>query len=281
MIYYLIILLIIYIVIAAAMFMMQRKLLYHPNRNWLDTTQYSTLPIHKHHIIANDGIKLETWLIPGCQQSPTVIYYHGNAGSLHDRLDKFTVLHNAGFNILALSYRGYGNSLGQPTEKGIYLDAEALLQYALNELNINLDHIILYGESLGSGVAIEMATRYQVAAIILEAPYTSVVNRAAELYPWLPVSLLLVDRYDTIAKIDKIKSPLLIFHNNNDEVIPVVHGKILFAKAKVEKQAYWLDGKTHTDFDWEFIADKIKQFLQRYLAANFAGVTCNRQNMSK
>lgn len=257
---WLVTLLVVYAGIVAGMYLLQRQVLYYPAKSGMTTEMLGAWGIEEIFLTAADGIRLQAWWLSGEEGLPVLIYYHGNAGNLENRLDKLAAFRNAGFSVLALSYRGYGKSEGSPHEAGLYMDAWAALDYVQREKGVDLQRVMLYGESLGSGVAIQMATEYALGGVVLEAPYTSVVRRGAEIYPWLPVKYLMKDQYNSIGKIAQVKAPLLIFHNETDHVIPIRHGRALFAAANEPKQAYWLNGRSHVDFDWPDVAEKMKRF---------------------
>lgn len=257
---FLLILVILYALIAAGLYLFQRKLIYLP----AETPDYS-----KYHGLENvellrlptsDGLHLVTWHLKGDPALPTIVYFHGNAGTLMDRADKYATLNAQGFSVIAPSWRGYSGNEGSPSEEGLYTDARAAITYA-HSLGIPDDRIVLYGESLGSGVAVQMATEITPAALILEAPYTAVSDRAAELYPWIPVRLLIKDHFNSLSKIGKINSPLLIMHGTNDETIPVAHGKKLLEAAPTPKKGVFILGAGHVDFDLEEVAREVKEFV--------------------
>lgn len=249
-----------YLGIVAAMFFLQRSLLYHPETDWQPLSNFPQLRGEEQWLTSNDGTKVMSWWLPGREGFPVIVYFHGNAGNLNDRVDKYTAYQQAGFSLLALSYRGYGPSEGSPTEVGLYADADAAIAKAQALSGDPTDAMLIYGESLGTGVAVEMATRHPIKGLVLEAPFSSVFSRGAELYPWLPVSLLMQDRFDSLAKINRINTPLLIFHNEGDTVIPIHQARQLYAAASEPKRAHWLNGAGHVEFDWNFVADQIQQF---------------------
>lgn len=255
--------LLVYVMIMAAMFVFQRKLLYPANRHILSLAQYNVPNAEEVKLHTPDGLTLQSWYFAPQGNIPTILYLHGNAGHLGDRTLKLTSYNASGFGVFALSYRGYGASEGSPDEQGIYTDARTALDYLTKEKGLMPEQIVLYGESLGSGVAIQMATEHDVAAVVLEAPYTSIERRASELYPWLPVPWLIKDKFYSIRKIDSINAPLLIFHNDGDQVVPQRHGRALFEKAKEPKKAYWLPGSGHVDFEWDELAAHMKLFAEQ------------------
>lgn len=252
-----------YLMILVAMFVFQRNLMYLPGKEINAPQIYGLGGFSDVSIKSADGILLQLWVRPAAIHFPTIIYFHGNAANLANRAGIYAALANKGFGVIALSYRGYGKSAGSPSEQGIYDDARAAIAYATQQKNIPLSQIILYGESLGSGVAVQMANEYPVAAVVLQSPYTSVATRAAEIYSFLPVQWLIKDRFDSIDKIASIKAPLLVFHGERDRTIPVAHGRAIFEKAAVPKQAYYFPDVDHMDFDPGVLAGHVLDF---YLA---------------
>ena len=168
-----------------------------------------------------------------------------------------------GINILLISWRGFSGNRGYPTEQNLYKDAEAAIKW-LNEKKINNNQIILYGESLGSGVAVELGKENNFNSIILESPFTSIENSAKIYYPYLPVTLLLKDRYDSINKIKMINTPILIMHGEKDDVVPFSMGKELFEKANSPKQSYFTPDDDHMMEFNSSLLQKIKDFIEKY-----------------
>jgi fermentation-respiration switch protein FrsA (DUF1100 family) len=183
-------------------------------------------PIHDaspSHSTGSTGITGQTGL--------TLLFFHGNAGNISHRLDKLRLLNEQGFSVFIFDYRGYGQSAGVPSEQGTYADAEAAYRYLTLERQIPSQHIVFYGESLGCAVATEMAARHAAAALVLESPFTSTVAMGKRAFPWLPVEWIVRYRYDTLAKISTIKTPLLILHSRQDEIVPFAMGLELLSAA--------------------------------------------------
>ncbi|MBY0408120.1 MAG: alpha/beta hydrolase, partial [Rickettsiales bacterium] len=191
---------------------------------------------------------------------PTIVYFHGNASHMGNRAGKYQAFADKGFGVLAVSYRGYGKSTGAPTELGLYEDARAALAYVSENLHTPLSQVLIYGESLGSGVAVQMACEHEIGALVLEAAYLSVAQRAAELYPYIPVNWLIKDGFHSIRKIGKVKAPLLLFHGELDETIPFAHGKALFEAAPSVKQSHYFPHVGHNDFDSALISEHVLGF---------------------
>lgn len=255
-----------YVLVLLGMFAFQRKLMYVPETTIYDPEHYGVQNATVLTLKAEDGVQIEAWQLPRADKTlPLIVYYHGNAGHVGDRMAKLSHFVAAGFGMLAVSYRGYGRSHGAPTERGLYADARAALRYALKELETDPKRIMLYGESLGSGIATHMAKEMAnagtpVGGLVLEAPYTSVARRSQELYPYIPAFYLVKDKYHSIDKIENIRCPLLLFHGEMDTVIPIAHGKELLAKAKEPKQGVFYPDVDHTAFDYSELTKHLLAF---------------------
>lgn len=253
------ILILLYLLVLAGMYVFQRKLIFVPGHSPAYPKEASLDDIELVRLSTPDNETLLCWYKEAQSGYPTIVYFHGNAGDLTDRTDKYRTLTDKGFGLFALSYRGYGGSTGSPSESGLMTDARTAIAYVTSR-GIAASDMLLYGESLGSGVAVRMASEHQPGAVILEAPYTSVANRAQELYPFLPVKLLIRDRFDSLGVISSIQSPLLIVHGEADTVIPPAHGRALLDAAPEPKQAIFYPGVAHVDFDLLVLADAVHAF---------------------
>lgn len=185
---------------------------------------------------SSDGLRLWSWWIPAEQPRGVVIVLHGNAGTREERIDYARAFQAMGLSTLLLDYRGYGGSDGSPNEEGTYLDAEAAYEYVTRAENFQPGQILVFGESLGGGVAIELARRRTVGSVIVQDTFTSIADMGAKLYPWLPVRWLVGRRYDNLAKIPSVPVPVLVLHSRNDELIPYEQGERLFAAAMQPKR---------------------------------------------
>lgn len=194
-----------------------------------------------------DGESLQTWYKPAEPDKETLVYLHGNAGNLSTRGRLINVLAHDGQGALIFSWRGFGQSSGTPSERGFYTDADAIFNW-LSERGLPPESVIVYAESLGTGVAVELAKTKEFKGVILAAPYLSVAQLAKDDYPWLPVDLLLKHRFDSIAKIEKVSEPLVVMHSSDDAVIPFVHGEALFANAGDPKRFMNFTDREHTGF---------------------------------
>ena len=200
-----------------------------------------------------DGLNLHGWFVPGKKSSPdedlhTLLWFHGNAGNINHRLGNLKMLHErVPVNVFIIDYRQYGRSEGKISEKGTYIDAGAALAHLHSRKEINQEKIIFFGRSLGSAVAVELALKEKCRALILETPFTSILEMGKKLYPFLPVSLLLKTKYDSLSKIRNIKVPILIMHGDKDDLVPFEHGKRLYDMANEPKEFYTIPGAGHND----------------------------------
>jgi len=209
---------------------------------------------------ASDGIHIMGWAHPPQGDMPIILYFHGNAMHLGARVLRFEAFAKEGYGVFALSYRGYGKSAGSPSEEGLYMDARAAIAW----INQNYIHpkIILYGESLGSGVATEMAKEYPVYGVVLQSAYTSVADVAAETYWFLPGTHYLVrDTFDSLSRISAIHCPVLLLHGDRDDVIPIEQGRALAAKANEPKRFITVHGAGHMDIPDAVIIKAMRDFF--------------------
>jgi fermentation-respiration switch protein FrsA (DUF1100 family) len=225
-----------------------------------------TLPVQDVQLTAADGTKLHAWWIPNPNATFTFLAFHGNASNVPNRIPIYDFLHNLPANVLALEYRGYGRSEGSPSESGIYQDADAAYQYLTTAQNIAPATIISYGQSLGTAVAANLASRKPVAAVILEAPFPSasaVARRALWFFPG--IQLLVRSQLDTAARLKQITAPVLIVHCTQDPVIPFDLGQATYAAANPPKQFLTIQSYCHEEAS--IIApDRYRPALQAFLS---------------
>lgn len=216
--------------------LLQSRLIYFPTRDYPVTPADIGLEFEDLTLETSDGVAIAAWYVPRLDPKGSVIFCHGNAGNISDRLHSIKLLHGLGLNVLIFDYRGYGRSKGRPTEAGTYEDAVATWQYLVEMRGESPDRVVLFGRSLGGAVAIELARRHTPAALIVESTFTSLVDVGRLHYPLLPVRLLLTYRYDSLDKVSQIKCPKLFIHGRDDELIPIDNGRRLFAAAAEPKQ---------------------------------------------
>lgn len=233
-----------YLAIMAYMYLQQRSLQYLPSRHGTPPQALGLTGVSEERVRTPDGETVVMWYAPAAPGMPTIVFYHGNGGELADRRNRLAYYQSRGFGALFLSYRGYGASTGSISESGLMIDALAAYDFA-RRLNIAPDHIMLVGESLGTGVAVQVAAQRKVAAVALEAPYTAAADVASERYWWLPVSLLMKDQFRSRDVIARVAAPLLIQHGDADTIIPVAQGRALFTMANEPKQIVIIPGAGH------------------------------------
>ncbi len=205
------------------------------------------LPFQDIYIDTEDSLKINAWFIPYNNAKYTLLFFHGNGGNISHRLDKIQLLRKAGVNIFIIDYRGYGASQGRPTENGLYLDARGAYDYLLNLRNIKPGQIILYGESMGTAVAINLASQVSIKALILEGGFSSARDMAKRYYPYLPAFLFSI-RFDSLSKIKEINAPKLFLHSQDDEIVPFKLAQRLFKTASEPKQLVQLLGGHNNAF---------------------------------
>lgn len=253
-------LLVIYLLLVIVIYLFQRSILYLPNtsRPTLDRAKYQNM--HEILLKTSDGLSLLSWYKPALADQPTIIYLQGNAGNISDRLPVVHAYIDKGYGVLLVGYQGYGGNPGKPTERGLKESLRVTWQF-LKEQGINDCCIVLFGESLGTALAIELASKQQVGAIILQSPFTSMVDLGYYHYPFLPVGLLLKDRYDVIPKIANVKSPVLFLIAEKDLVVPSKFSKQLYDRIYAPKRYVVYKQANHDDLP-NLIQNEVIQFIQ-------------------
>ena len=235
---------IIYLVIVVGTYFFQRNLLYHPKENNYSGDKL-TVPIEKVIIKTKDNIELIGWYHKKNNNNyKTILYLHGNAGSLENRIHKINHFKDININFLLVAWRGFNGNNGSPTEKGLYEDARSAIKW-LKSKGIQESNIIIYGESLGTAVATEVAQNKNFAGVILESPFTSMVDAGKNAYPYLPVRLLLKDKYESDKKIKNVNIPILIMHGKVDNIVPFYMGKKMYELANQPKYSYFSEYDDH------------------------------------
>lgn len=259
---FLLTLLVLYGALVAFLYTYQRNLIYLPDKNIGHPLEYGLDTFEEIFVTTADDVPIQLWYHDASKGFPTVIYFHGNASHMGNRTGIYAALAEQGFGVLGVSYRGYGKSGGSPSEYGLYNDARAAIGFLKKQKFIHTEHMILYGESLGTGVAVQMATEYPIGMLVLEAPYTAVAARAAEIYFYIPVKLLIQDKFDTLSKIARVKAPMLLFHGERDTTIPVAHGQAVLSAATCRKKAFFFPEVNHNDFDSRLISSHVLDFAK-------------------
>jgi fermentation-respiration switch protein FrsA (DUF1100 family) len=250
-----------YALIAGLMFVLQRKLIYLPDRTVPSPLRAGVPEMTPVEYTTADALCLTGWLAaPPGPRAPLLVYFHGNAGSIADRGEKVRPFLDAGFGVMLAGYRGYGGNPGRPSERGLVLDGHAALDHAA-AAGFAPDRTVLYGESLGSGVAVALAAERPLGALVLEAPFTSIVDVAAAAYPWLPVRLAMIDRFDSLSRIRSVSAPKLVVHGERDRTVPVRLGRRLLDHADEPKEGKFYMSADHTDLHDHGAVDAILRFL--------------------
>ena len=254
---------VIYLILLTLIYINQRKLLYLPSENnYLDDPINFTY--NEFFIEVDKDVKIKSWLIEkDLKKYKTILFLHGNAGNLFNRSYKLNRLNELNLNVLIISWRSFSGNPGKPNETNLYGDAKKAVKW-LNERGVETKNIILYGESLGTGVAVEIGQTNKFNSIILESPYTSMIKAAKIYYPYLPVKFLLKDKYDSEKKIKNIKTPILIMHGKKDNIVPFYMGKKLFEIANKPKKFLQIEEDDHMLSYNDSLLLEIKNFLNKY-----------------
>jgi hypothetical protein len=243
------------------LWLFQRKILFRADRACPDPAGCGVPEMRPVALTAEDGQRLSAWHRPATAPgAPVVLYFHGNDAHLGTRAEKVRPYLDAGFGVLLLSYRGYGGNSGQPSEEGLYHGARAALAFLSSEGTPPSD-IVYYGESLGSGVAVQLALEAPPAVLVLEAPYTDVAAVGQRRYPFVPVRLLMRDRFDNLAKIPDVRAPVLVIHGEQDRTTPVDFGRAVHAAAPEPKEGRFYPQAAHIDLYDFGAADDVLRFI--------------------
>ena len=243
--------------------LVEKKSLFIPFRSLAGTPKTQGLVYQDLSIETPDHQKINAWFIPYDNAKWTIFYLHGNGGNLSHRLPQIAFFHELELNVFIIDYRGYGASSGSPSEKGFYVDALAAYEYLTKALNVLPEHIIVFGESLGAAVAIDLAAKKEVKALILEGAFTSTAEIARRYYKIFP-TFLLESRFDSLSKIHNITAPKLFIHSVNDEVVPFDLGKKLFQVAALPKDFFEIHGGHNDCFisDRDILKKRIRDFIK-------------------
>lgn len=244
------------------MYVAQRSFIYFPSSVRPEPRDYGAEDFDVIEYRSADGNVVTGWHRPARFSRPTLVYFHGNAGHIGQRVEKVRAYTEQGYGVFLASYRGYGGNPGRPTEEGVYADARAALDW-LAAQGVADQQLFLYGESLGSGVAVQMAIERPIGGLILEAPFSSVADIAQSRYRILPARWLLHDHYDSAAKIAEIDAPLLLVHGDRDFTIPIRFGRRLFDAAVEPKRAFYIPGAGHNDLYDYGMAERVLAFLEQ------------------
>jgi uncharacterized protein len=262
-----------WLLLAILIYFFQPKLIFFPHRDIESTPALISLDYEDLMLTTTDREEINAWWIPHPEARATLLFLHGNAGNISHRLDSINIFHQLGLSVLIIDYRGYGKSTGKPSEQGTYIDAETAWDFLTKVKKLDSNNIIIFGRSLGGAIATGLADKRPAAALIIESSFTSIADIGKHYYPYLPTKLLARLKYPSIDRISNIKSPILIIHSADDELIPYTNGKQLFAEALKEttteksfldiigghNEGFLLSGKQYSDGINHFITDILKK----------------------
>ena len=259
-----------YGILVICVYLFQSRLIYFPNIAGTDPASNPSrlgLSFEEVDFSSTDGVRLHGWFIPAQNSRGVLLFLHGNAGNITHRLDSIAIFNRLGLSVFIFDYRGFGQSSGRPTEQGTYDDAESAWQYLTARRGIAPTDIVIFGRSLGASIGAWLAARATPLALILESAFTSAPDVAAKYYWFLPVRALARIRYDTDAYLRQVTAPVLVIHSADDEIIPVEHGKQLFAAAGEPKSFLELWGGHNEGFllSEPVYSEGLDEFLTRHL----------------
>jgi fermentation-respiration switch protein FrsA (DUF1100 family) len=255
-----------YAVICAVVYFGNRLFMYFPDPARIAPAEAGLDGIEEVELAADDGVTLVAWHAPARQDKPTILYFHGNGANAASRAPKIETIRESGFGVFYLNNRGYGGSGGRPTEKDSAADAIAAYHHLIG-LGVPAGKIVAYGESLGSGQAVRLGAARPVAAVVLEAPLTSTIDVARSAYFWLPLGLLITDKYNNERNIRLVKAPVLVLHGERDGVIPVEMGRRVYGAANPPKRIELFPQGTHDDLFDQGAWEKTQAFVDSLVSA--------------
>ena len=256
----------VYLALVGGMYVFQRNMLYVPSDATPSPVASGVPEMEVVKLSTTDGLELSSWYRPADGNRPTIVYFHGNGGHIGYRGTKVRPYLDAGLGVLLVSYRGYGGNPGSPDEEGLYRDGRAAMAFLATK-DVPPERTVIYGESLGTGVAVHIAaeqarTLRPVGALVLEAPLSSAADVGAHHYPWAPVRWLMKDRFESKTKIAEVGTPVFIYHGERDRVVPIRFGRALFDAAVDPKESLWIPDAGHAGLD---VDDVVIDFLDRRL----------------
>jgi fermentation-respiration switch protein FrsA (DUF1100 family) len=251
-----------YVGLVALLYFAQRTIQYFPERFRTAPSAAGLPQVEEVTLDTADGERVIVWHVPPRGDKPVFLYLHGNGASLRWRADRFRDLTADGSGLVALSYRGYGGSSGSPTEAGLIEDA--LAAYAFAAARYPAERIVLWGESLGSGLAVALAAEKPVARVVLQSPFTSAADVGASRYWFVPVRLLMKDQYRSDLRIGKVTAPVLVLHGERDDIVPIAQGERLYELITAPKRFVRIPGGGHNDLGARAV-EAAKQFLAEKL----------------
>jgi len=249
------------------------RFVYFPTRELVGSPADAELEFSDVHLVTEDDVRLHGWWVPAEKDRGVLLFMHGNAGNISDRIESIRAFHDLDLSVLIFDYRGYGRSEGTPSEQGLYRDAETAWRYLTETQKVPPDRIVMFGRSLGGAVAADLALRHPPKALVLESTFASLRAMAAAAMPLLPIGPFLRTRYDTLGKIGKIAAPVLVLHSREDEVVPFDQGMMIYEAAHEPKafvelrfghnEGFILSGATYTDGLDKFLTEHVGKRPER------------------
>ncbi|MBI4861762.1 MAG: alpha/beta hydrolase [Candidatus Riflebacteria bacterium] len=257
-----------YVICLVLLLALENKIIFIPSRDLWTTPDKRDATFEDVHLTTSDGVKIHGWYLPAREPRATVLFLHGNAGNIADRLDNGIKLTQIGLNVLLIDYRGYGKSEGTPSEQGIYRDADAAYDHLLSRPGMSAKKLVLFGRSLGSGAATDLASRRECGALVIESALCSTRALARDIPIYALFLPFIPDRLRSLEKIRLVRCPVLVIHGTRDSIIPLDHGQRIFQAANEPKEFYELKGADHNDWyqnDPEGYFTNWSRFLDRHL----------------
>ena len=260
-----------YLGVCIFIYLMQARVIFFPDlpgRQLEMTPSNINLTFEDVHARTEDGETIHGWYVPAKEGKVTLLFSHGNAGNISHRLESIALFNSLGLNVLIYDYRGYGQSTGKLSEQGFYHDVMGMWTYLTEQKGHKAENIVLFGRSLGASMASQLATRVNAGGVILESPFASVPDMGARLYPFLPVRLLSRFQLSNVAHVQAIRSPVLVVHSRDDEIIPFSQGEKVYAAAHEPKTLLPIRGDHNGGFlsSGRFYIEGIEVFLIKHFA---------------
>jgi fermentation-respiration switch protein FrsA (DUF1100 family) len=261
----------IYLLLALLLYLFQGRMVFLsnlPDRALIASPSDIYLNYEDVSLTTSDNERLHGWYVPAANSKGVLLFFHGNAGNISHRLESIKIFHELGLDTLIIDYRGYGQSTGKTTEQGTYLDAQAAWDYLINNRGIPADRIIIFGRSLGGAIGAWLGVQNNPAAVIIESSFSSGVDMARRIYPFMPVRLITRLQYPVADYAAQLDCPVLVIHSRHDEIIPFAMGQAIYAAVKQHKKFLELRGDHNNGFlisQKEYIAG-LKDFIQAILS---------------
>lgn len=256
-----------YLFLVLLTFLFQSNLIYFPDSRMTATPHDIGLEYDAVSFKAADGVDLSGWFVPGSSKM-VVLFCHGNAGNISDRLDSLQIFHKLGLNTFIFDYRGYGESSGRTTEEGTYRDSEGAWDFLLHKKGFTPENVIVFGRSLGGAIAAHLAMARQPGALILESTFTSIPDLGASLYPFFPVRLLSRFKYSVVDFVGRAHSPILVVHSPDDDIVPYALGTKVYRAANEPKEFLEIAGDHNNGFivSGDSYVNGLRSFINKYVA---------------